>query len=418
VSAGIIRREVCVVKTLHRISEIAAEGALNNGRLVGLERESAGGAGELRTLDPVAAALRALAEPLSYPPLAASIVPGDRVAIAVDETVPQVGEIVFGAVQAFQRAGVDEDGISIVTRDSFTSQLCRAALSKPHEPPVQFVVHDPDDQQELCLVGMTKRHGPLVINRAIFDADVVLPIGCARLDGRGVYDSLFPRFSSTETIERYRTPSELESATSIAQLGRETDEAGWLIGVPMVLEVIPAPEETVAHVIAGEPHIIAEKAHELCRQQWSFRSPQRSSLVIATITGGPPSQTWKNVGRALATAERLVAEGGAVAICTNLDEPPGESLGRLIGSADLADTERRLLRDHGDDSWPAWQIARALQRGPVYFLSQLDQETVEDMGLAPMADMAELMRLAGRHESVVLVPDSQHAVATVEGEEE
>jgi hypothetical protein len=232
-----------------------------------------------------------------------------------------------------------------------------------------------------------------------------------------VYDSLFPRFSNTETIERFRRPSQLDSTVSMADQSRETDEAGWLIGVPMVMEVIPAADETVANVIAGEPHPVFAKAQELCRELWSFRSSRRASLVIATVTGGAATQTWTNIGRSLATAERLVAEGGAVAICSNLDDPPGESLGRLIGSTDLAATQRRLLRDHGEDSWPAWQIARALQRGPVYFLSQLDDETVEDMGLAPMADVAELMRLAGRHESVVLVRDSQHAVATVEGEE-
>jgi hypothetical protein len=171
-------------------------------------------------------------------------------------------------------------------------------------------------------------------------------------------------------------------------------------------------------VIAGEPQAVMERAAQLCREQWALLSPQRVSLVIATVTGGPEAQTWNNVGRALAVTERLVAEGGAVAICSNLEQPPGESLGRLIGADDLADTERRLLRDHADDSWPAWLLARALQRGPVYFLSQLNTEIVEDMGLAPVADLAELMRLAGRHESVAILADSQHAVATVAGEED
>jgi hypothetical protein len=91
-------------------------------------------------------------------------------------------------------------------------------------------------------------------------------------------------------------------------------------------------------------------------------------------------------------------------------------LGRLIGSTDLEKTERKISRDHGADSWPAWQLARALQRGPVYLLSQLPPETVEDMGLAPVTDIAELARLAGRHESFVVIEDSQHAVVTVDGE--
>ena len=60
-----------------------------------------------------------------------------------------------------------------------------------------------------------------------------------------------------------------------------------------------------------------------------------------------------------------------MAICSNLDVPPGESLGRLIGSTDLEKTLRKIGHDHGEDSWPAWHLARALQRGPVYLLSQL-----------------------------------------------
>jgi hypothetical protein len=135
--------------------------------------------------------------------------------------------------------------------------------------------------------------------------------------------------------------------------------------------------------------------------------------VIATVTGDAAAQNWENVGRALAAADRLVADDGAIAICSNLDEPPGQSLGRLIGSDDLVATERRLMRDHAPDSWPAWQLVRALQRGPVYFLSQLDVETVEDMSMAPVADVAELIRLARRHESFIVLDDAQHAIATV-----
>jgi nickel-dependent lactate racemase len=368
-------------------------------------------------IDPTSAARQALAEPLDYPPLAASIVPGDRVAIAVDETVPQVDEVVLGVVQALRSSGIEDDAISVVTRDAATSQACRELLSQPGNSAIQFVVHDPDDQRELCLVGMTKRHGPLLVNRAIFDADVILPVGCARLDAYGVYGSLFPRFSSAEAAARFRAPSEQDSPAARVELTRETDEAGWLIGAPLVLEVVPGENETAAHVIAGEPHAVTERAQQLCRERWAFSSEQRASLVIAAVTGGAQAQTWNNVGRALAAAERLVVDDGAVAICSNLDQPPGESLGRLIGTSDLAATERRLLRDHAEDSWPAWQLARALQRGPVYFLSQLDAETVEDMGLAPMADVADLARLASHHDSVIVLPDSQHAVATVQGEE-
>ncbi|HEY3391946.1 MAG TPA: lactate racemase domain-containing protein [Lacipirellulaceae bacterium] len=408
-----------MVKSLHPISDISASVTLDCDRCVRLERGSgAKSRVESTPVNPAVAVMNALAQPLEYPPLSAGIVPGDRVAVALDEAVPCGPEIVRGIVQSLHRAGVDNDGISIVSRDAETGRLCRADLATHGEEGIAFVEHDPDDERELCLVGVTKRHGPLVINRTIFDADVVLPVGVARSGDTGVYDSLFPRFSNTETIERFCTPVSLNSDASHADRVRETDEAGWLIGAPLVIEVVPGLNETVAHVVAGEPHAVAQRVALLVEDEWRRRSPDRASLVIATVSGGAAMHNWQNIGRALAAAGRLVADDGAVAICSNLDQPPGQSLGRLIGAGDLADTERQLLRDRAADSWPAWQLARALQRGPVYFMSQLDSETVEDMGMAPVAGVEELVRLARRHENYIVLDDAQHVVADVIGEED
>jgi nickel-dependent lactate racemase len=406
-----------LVKPLHRISDILATTALPSDRLVRLEREIAGeNLEQSHPIDPVAATTAALADPLEFPPLSAAVVPGDRVAIAVDESAPCVGQIVQGMIDTLCRARIDAESISVVARDAQTLDACSAALSSREGNGVSYVIHDPDDKNGLCLVGMTKRHGPLVVNRTIFDADVVLPVGCARLRGCGAYESLFPRFSDRTTIERLRTPSKLRSSAARAERTRETEEAGWLIGTTLVIEVVPGANETVAHVVAGDASAVSRRARKLCGEQWALRSSQRASLVIATLTGGTRSQNWSNVARALVSAARLVAEDGAVAICSNLDQPPGESLGRLLGSTDLAATERHLLHERAEDSWPAWLLARALQRGPVYFLSQLAEETVEELGLAPVSDLEELERLAGRHGSVAVLENAQHAVAKVDGE--
>jgi nickel-dependent lactate racemase len=412
-----------LVKTPHPIDEIPSRIESATDGFVRLMREGdvnsgngkGGGAchSSLSSAELRAAVVSALEDPLGFPPLGAGIVPGDRVAIAVDENVPCVGAVVRGAVEAFERAGVEAADISIVTADAATGRLCKEAFAAENTAP-QFVTHDPDDKDNLCLVGQTRRHEPLLINRTIFDADVVLPVGCARVDGGSIYESLFPRFSNAVALEKFRSPMTHQSEKGVSDLTREIEEAGWLVGVPMVLEIVPGADESVAQVVAGEPHAVAERCAELCRELWSLHSPRQVSLVVATISGGAAAQNWQNVGRALAAAEQLLGEGGAVAICSNLEAPPGESLGRLIGGDDLEKAERKITRDHSPDSLPAWHLARALQRGPVYFLSQLDDETVEDMGLAPIASTAELARLVGRHESCAVVEDSQHAVVTVD----
>jgi nickel-dependent lactate racemase len=335
------------------------------------------------------------------------------VAIAVDESIPRVGEVVRGAIKALEQAGVEREAISVVVTDSATVQACRDACAADEIDGIEFVVHDPDDEENLCFVGLTEKGQQLKVDRAVFDADLVLPIGCVRLNGRGAYESLFPRFSSAETIGRYRTPAHIESFADQEARVRETDEAGWLIGVPMAVEVVPSGGDGVAKVLAGEPRAVTRESQMISRRRWELESPQQVSLMIATITGGPASQNWMNIGRALATAENLVAEGGAVAICSNLSESVGPSLGRLVGNPDLDVAARKILHEREADSWPAWQLVRALQRGPVYFLSQLDPETVEELGLAPVDSVDELVRLAARSESFAVVEDSQNATVTL-----
>jgi nickel-dependent lactate racemase len=404
-----------LVKSLHPIHEIANRVSQDNENLVRLIGGATNGDFE-PVVDPTKATIAALNDPIEFPPLAAGIVPGDRVAIAVDESVPRIGEIVRGAIKALEQAGVEPEAISVVATDSATAQSCRDALSADEIGSIQFVVHDPDDDENLCFVGLTKKGQQLKVNRTVFDADLVLPIRCARLNGRGVYESLFPRFSNAETIGRYRTPAHIESFADQEARLRETEEAGWLIGVPMAVEVVPGGDDSVARILAGEPQAVAQASEAISRRRWALESPQQVSLMIATITGGPGSQNWTNVGRALATAERLVVEGGAVAICSNLSESLGPSLGRLVGNPDLDTAARKILHEREADSWPAWQLARALQRGPVYFLSQLDPETVEELGLAPVDSVDDLMRLAARSESFAVVEDSQNVVITLAGD--
>jgi nickel-dependent lactate racemase len=405
-----------LINTLHPIEEIAASIRLPDDQLVRLTRESNvehQNKSEQLT-DPAALVRRALDEPLDFPPLAAAIVPGDRVAIAVDEGLPCVGAIVRGAVEAFEKAGVDPTSISIVTMDGETSRLCREELASHSARLPQFVVHDPEDAENLCMFGINKLKEPLQVNRTVFDADIVLPIGSARADGRSAYGCLFPSFSNAEVIASYRTPENLTSPDDVTKKAEEAEEAGWLIGALMAVQVVPGAAETVAHVVAGEPRAVARRCDQLYTEQWSFVSPRQVSLVIANISGGAEAQTWQNVGRALTVAENLLAEGGAIAICSNLEMPPGESLSRLMRIADLEKAARKILRADAADSVPAWHVVRALQRGPVYFLSQLEADTVEDLGLAPIANLGELARLASRHESCVVIDDAQYAIVNME----
>jgi nickel-dependent lactate racemase len=402
-----------LVKPLHHLEEISGRLSQVDGNGVRLVHVVDGG--ELKVfhggVEPAAATKQALAAPIDFPPLAAGIVPGDRLAVAVESAVPGLRGVVRGAIDSLLEAGVEPADISIVVEDEPTAEAVREEVAA--ETGTKVVVHSATDENNLCLVGTMKRGEPLLVNKAIFDADVVLPIGCARVGAASAYEALFPRFSNAVMLEKYRSPAQREAVAYRIGKQSEVDEAGWMIGVQMIIQVVPSASEEVAYVLAGEPQSVARRGEEMCREQWLWQSPQRVGLVIATVTGDSLAQTWANVGRALAAAESVLDEEGAIAICSNLDDKPGHSIGRLIDCGDLDLAARKIFRDHDADSWPAWYLARALQRGPVYLMSQLNSDTVEDLGVAPVESIDELVRLVGRNESFMVIDDAQHAVVVL-----
>jgi nickel-dependent lactate racemase len=408
---GHFLREGALVKRLHLLETIESRIGDADHRRVYLTPQRRDVA-----VDPSAAAVHALELPLGHPPLARATVPGDRVAIAVGPDVPEAVEVVQGVVAGFSNAGVEADLCTVVASNSEVADHFRASFGRHDSGATspQVVVHDPDDERDQCFVGLSRKKQPLVVNRTIFEADVVLPIGRAYPYG-GIFESLYPQFSSTAAIEEYRTPSNRSTQEDRKQQRRAIAEAGELIGAPLVMQVVPGPGGSVADVVAGEPHAVARRVAESFRKQWSRRSERRANLVVATVTGGDLAQTWENVGRAIAAAERLVEEDGAIAICTNLDRPLGESLSRLVGQRNASATAKHVFHEHAEDSWAAWRIARAIARGPLYLLSQLESDAVEEMGMAPVGSIDELVRLAGRRASTIVLEDAQYAIAAADG---
>ncbi len=371
--------------------------------------------------DPAAAVAAAMVEPLDFPPLARSTMSGDRVAIVPDEAVPQAGAVIAGVVQALLECGIEPDDIAIVRAESPNRENRvdpRDQLPANLAKRVTLVDHDPDDRDQLSYLAASGSSEAVYLNRTLYDVDLVLPIGCLRLassaEYRGTHGGLFPAFSDRETIERFRAPSSLESSGVQQKRRKEVDEVGWLLGAAMTIQVVPGGGDRVLHVLAGDVKTVGALGEKLCEQAWRYSVPRRASLVIATVEGGPALQTWDNVARALSAASQCVEPDGAIAVCTDLAIEPGAALRRLGGSDDRAEVLSEIRRERLPDAWPAAELAHALERGPVYLLSRLEEEVVEQLGIAPAANPEEIGRLATRYTSCLLLGNAQHAVAVVD----
>jgi nickel-dependent lactate racemase len=247
----------------------------------------------------------------------------------------------------------------------------------------------------------------------------VLPIGCTRhwstAGYHGVHTAIFPNFSDRSTLLRFRSLESVERpGRAKRQLAEEADQVGWLLGVAFTIQVVPGPGDRLLAVLAGEVGAIRRRGAQLYEKAWRFSVPRRASLVVAAIEGGADQQTWDNMGRALASAAELVVDGGAIALCSEIESAPGPAVAQLGGAAGREEAMREIRRRRPDDAQSAAQLSHALDRAQVYLLSRLDPSLVEDLEIAPIAEAEELVRLARRHDSCILVSNAPHALVRAE----
>lgn len=370
----------------------------------------------------LAAAVRqALADPLEYPPLVEGTVPGDRVLIALEDGVPRAPTVVAAIIGTLLDGRVAADGITVLHTQgdqaiggdplSELPELLREAIAVEE--------HDPANRDRLAMLTSFEDGEPVLLNRSIVDADLVLPVGSVssrRIAGyHGIHGAVFPAFSDAKTIARFRSPDVLRRDTGQKKrLVKQCDEVGWLLGVNFTIQIVPGAGDGVLRVVAGQVDAVRSAGRELYETAWGCTVPRRARLVVAAIEGGPFQQTWQNVAQAVATAGPLVEDDGAIAVCSALNAEPGPAVQRLSSSRSAADIRREQNGQTPSDAIAALQLAHALRRGHVYLLSELDASLVEDLGLAPLDEPNDVARLARRSPSCILLANAGHVMVRIE----
>lgn len=368
-------------------------------------------------VDDAGAALRAaLAEPIDFPPLMSAVVPGDRVAIPLQPGLPQAANLVAALVDCLCQAGISATDISILVTPEDTSTDPKRALGSSLADQVELVVHDSTDRDALAYLASSSEKKPIYLNRVLQDADVVLPIGLLRVDSavayHGIHGVILPSFSDSDTIERFRAPSNEDSDVQRRRRYEEASEAAWLLGVIATIQVVPGCGDSILHVLAGSVEGVLKEGRKLCQSAWQYPVPQPAKLVVAGIEGSANCQTWENVARAVASALKAVDDDGVIAICSELSTSPGEALQHLATAENYETALHDVRRQRSADAIPASQILRALDQSRIFLLSCLDDEVVEDLGLAPVSDEDEITRLSSRFDSCIVLSNAQYAEPT------
>jgi nickel-dependent lactate racemase len=367
--------------------------------------------------DPVDAVCAALAAPEGFPALRRATVPGDQVVVAVEHDVPQQAAVVAGIVHSLVEGNVLPEDVTILLSGGPSRRengRIDQLLSPQFAAEVKIVQHDPHEAKSLAYLAASKENKPIYFNRLLFDADLVLPVGCLRpgssLGYLGVHGSLFPAFSDNATQQRFRSAGTAQSSVQQKRHASEAGEAAWLLGVHLMLQVVPGLGDTLLHVLAGEAETVAKHGRSLCEAAWLHRLAQNPQLVVAAIEGDSEVQTWENFGRALHAALAVTADHGAIVLCTDLRCRPGPALQRLASESDDQVARHEILRDRSHDALAALLLLDGRSRVEIYLLSGLAEDTVEELGIGYVTGPEQIARLSRQYGSCILLGDAHRAM--------
>ena len=248
--------------------------------------------------------LGAIESPRDYPPLLQAVVPGDRVALPVDPSLPDLTEVLAAVVGVLRRAEVDS--ITVVS-------TIQAPPSLPDG--VAWEVHDPDDRPGMAYLSATSDGQRVYLNRTLTDADIVIPIGTLGYDStlgyRGPWSVIYPGLSDREALARFArqaTDEPPDHERPRAAL-RESAEVSWLLGCQFQIGVVPGVAG-VGSVIAGLESAVREAGPEAVDAAWSFRVADRADLVVAGVGAPGRPTSIEELVEGIANASRLVRRGG------------------------------------------------------------------------------------------------------------
>lgn len=319
---------------------------------------------------------RALASPIGYPPLRQVVVPGDRVVIPIDPSLPQAPVVLAAMAEVLRDVGVESIDAIVDGRDP-----AHRDLELP--PGIELVVHDPSDRESLAYLASTTAGRRIYLNRRLADADCVIPVGRIGPDEglglRGPWSVIDPGLSDTprETLSLFAPPGASQARAE------ESLEVSWLLGSQFQVGGIPG-ESGLLHFLCGQTTAVRDRGAELVDAAWGFSVDDRADLVIAGL--GSPDRTTSadDLIEGLRNALRLVRRGGRVAL---LSRVPIETVREAAHSPGLP---------RGD-----WE--KALAWADIYLATSAEPEDVEELGLIPLDRPEQAGKLAAMAPSFVTI---------------
>jgi hypothetical protein len=305
---------------------------------------------------------------------------------------------------------------------------------------VREVQHRPDDADSLAYLAATDDAYPIYLNRVLYDADVVVPIGLRRPNHSygylGAPGGIYPLFADAAAQFRLLATSPADWRRHGRTRRWEADRVAWQLGVQFRIEAVPTAHGRLAQVIGGHTDSVTRHARRSMLDAWAQRLSQPVGCAVAAVeqpssgqpSSGQPSsgqassgQAWADIQRAFFAASRMVVDEGVIVVCSNVEAPPTAMRrpANAVEAGAAPKARRSTGASRGEEIEPVREMLAELgESRRLYLLSDLPRDVVEELGCVPVETADEIVLLARPFDTGLVIANAEYAHLSLAHEED
>jgi nickel-dependent lactate racemase len=242
--------------------------------------------------------------------------------------------------------------------------------------------------------GLTSRGTPVLINADVAEADLKISIG--QIDPHqfvgftGGAKGVVIGCAAKSTIE-YNHSLMFDEKAQVGHLEgnpvrQDQNEAGEMVGIDLVVNVVLNADNDVVRLLAGEPGSVLREGAKTCAEVYGVRIEEKCDIIIASCGGFPKDICLYQAQKGLNLASHAVKAGGKILLLAASPQGVGDDV--YLDYVSQFSTPEEVLEDFKKlgfkmGAHKAYLFGCTLARYDVAVVSDLDPEILKKCQLRP-----------------------------------
>jgi len=364
---------------------------------------------------------RALQNPIGSAPLEQMAKPGMKVVImASDVTRPSPShKLLPPLLERLKSAGVPESDVTVVFAMGIHRHMTDAEkrMLVGDEIYSKYKCVESTESGEWVYLGQTSRGTPVEVCPEVASCDLLICTGNIEYHYYAGYTggvkAVLPGACSRRTVEHNHAMQMLP----YAELGsydknpvrQDMEEAGKIIGVDFMLNVVLDEKKNIVKAVAGDPVLAHAEGRDAVDRLYGIPIEREADIVVVSAGGRPKDINLYQAQKALENAVRAVRPGGIMILLAECPEGLGDkNFEEYMTKYPLDEAIERIRQKFVLGAHKAAVIARNLKKADIYLVSALSPQVVEARKLTPFGQAQEAfdaaLRKMGDGASVLIMP--------------